>query len=121
MLGMIQNLALRIIRYVRDDFPGWVECEFADAQGCQHRIIDKVPMFTTEPLDSNSKYPREGQLYCEVLARWTDDNGRDLVRVTTAGPLPVESAAGLTEFVVPAVELTDLTNEEIKWVAGPQQ
>jgi hypothetical protein len=121
MIGTIQNLAVRIARFVDDNFPGWVECEFVDAEGHQHTIIDKVPTFTTAPLDSNSKYPQGGHIYCTVLTRWTDDYGKDLVRVTTAHPFPVESTAGLTEFVVPAGELTDLTNEEIKWVAGTQR
>jgi hypothetical protein len=49
---------VKIIRYVDDGFPGWVEAEFLDGDNHRHVVIDKVPILTSEVLDSTSAYPR---------------------------------------------------------------
>jgi len=121
MAGTIQKLAVQIVRFVEEDATCWVECQLVDAAGHHHKIIDKVPMFTGEHLDGVSKYPQEGQVYCKVLARRTDEHGRDLVRVKTVRPTFVESTAGISEFLVRAGDLTELTDEELKWVAGARR
>jgi hypothetical protein len=41
------QLAVWIVRFVDQHFPGWVECEFIDAEGRRHTVRDKVPVFTT--------------------------------------------------------------------------
>ena len=55
MSPQVHNFAVQIMRYVDGHEPGWVECEFTDAEGRKHRIIDKVPIFTARPLDGASK------------------------------------------------------------------
>jgi len=45
-------------------------------------------------------YPQPGFIACEVIARWQDGEGRQLVRITTAKPFGVDSDKGITEFVV---------------------
>lgn len=64
---MTTNLAVNIVRYVDDHQPGWVEVEFVDAQGQRHTFVDKVPGFTSLPLDAHSSYPQPGQVACEVF------------------------------------------------------
>jgi len=100
MLRAIHNLRVEIVRYVSDDQPGWVACEFSDAEGRQHTIVDKVPVLSSEMLDASSQYPRPGFVGCKVLKEWRDVNGRDLARLSTETPCWIESTEGLTEFVV---------------------
>jgi hypothetical protein len=100
-----ENLSVQIVRFVDDRFPGWVACEFLDASAVRHVLIDKVPIFTAELLDATSSYPQPGSAPCEVLARWQDTQGRELVRLTIARPVGMESTDGLSEFVVAATQL----------------
>jgi hypothetical protein len=91
-------LSVQIVRYADgSSYPGWVDCELVDAAGRTHVITEKVPLVTSEDLDADSKYPLPGEIACEILERYEDDKGRELVRVRT-----VESTEGLSEFVVPA-------------------
>jgi hypothetical protein len=102
-----QNLTVQIVRFVDDRFPGWVACEFVDANSLRHVLIDKVPIFTDELLGPTSSYPQLGCAPCEVLARWQDTQGRELVRVTLARPVGMESTEGLSEFVVTTTQLSN--------------
>ena len=97
-----QNLAVQIVRFVDERFPGWVASQFADADAIRHTIIEKVPIFTSQVLDENSQYPQPGCFPCEVVAQWQDDRGRKLARIATPG---LESTEGLSEFVVDATQL----------------
>jgi len=101
----MRKLAIEIARFVDDDFPGWVECQFADADGRQHTLVDKVPIFSVEPLDADTRYPLPGFARCEVLEQWRDAGGRELARISTASPDGIESADGLAEFVVLSSQL----------------
>jgi hypothetical protein len=57
----MMELAVQIVRFVDDEpQPGIVACEFIDANGHRHTLIDKVPMCSGERLDANSTYPRVG-------------------------------------------------------------
>jgi hypothetical protein len=102
----VNNLAVEIVRFVDKHQPGWVACEFVDAEGKLHTVIDKVPIFTHEDLDETSSYPQPGAAQCEVLAQWRDTSARDLVRITTARPCAIESTEGLSEFVVLPTQLS---------------
>jgi hypothetical protein len=106
MSSKIENLAVQIVRFANENQPGWVECEFADAEGRKHRVVDKVPIFTTKPLDAGSYYPQSGKIRCTVLAEWRDAGGRELKRVATAQPDDVESTERLSEFVVLATQVS---------------
>ena len=102
----IQNLAVQIMRFVDDHQPGWVEFGFVDAEGRQHRFIDKIVIFTADLLDRGSAYPQSGSVRCEVLAEWRDASGRQLVRVSTSRPDGIESIDGVSEFLVPPTQLS---------------
>jgi len=69
-------------------------------------LIDKVPGFSANLLDTSSTYPRVGAVRCEQLARWRDATGRDLVRITIALPDGIESTEEVSEFVVLSTQLT---------------
>jgi hypothetical protein len=92
-----QNLAVQIVRFVDGSFPGWVECQFDDAAGHIHTVIDKYPIFTAEMLDAQSQYPLPGEIQCEVLGRAQDIATAKAVRIRTPG---IESTEGLSEFLV---------------------
>jgi hypothetical protein len=103
----MMELAVQVVRFVSGDpQPGVVACEFVDAEGRRHTLIDKVPICCFEHLDAHSTYPQPGAVRCEVLARWRDDTGRDAVRVTIDLPDHVESSEGVSEFVVLSTQLS---------------
>jgi hypothetical protein len=102
-MSNMRQLIVEIVRFVDENFPGWVASEFVDANGVRHTIIDKVPTFTASILDENSRYPQSGDMSCEVLAEWQDSAGRRLVRIATPG---MESTEGLSEFVVLSAQLS---------------
>ena len=103
MTGEIQNLAVQIVRFVDDSFPGWVACDFSDAAGRIHTLVDKYPIFTAQMLDTHSRYPQSGEVECEVVNRSQDDRRRELVHVRTLG---IESTDGQSEFVVLSTQFT---------------
>jgi hypothetical protein len=97
---------INIVRYVDDSQPGWVECEFADAQRRRHLLIEKVPIVTAEDLRADSDYPRPGTVRCEILRRYHNEKGRELVCITTDRPLCIDSTEGASEFTVLACLIT---------------
>lgn len=99
-------ISAKIIRFVDNHQPGWVECEFSDADGRRHILTDKVPIFTDEMLAEDSVYPTPGKIPCEVLNRFQDGTGQHLVCVSTDKPYCIKSAQGLSEFVIPVSLLT---------------
>jgi hypothetical protein len=94
------SIQVAITRFVDEHQPGFVEAEFADADGTNHTVVDKVPIFSLENLWSDSLYPQPGFARCEVLARSQDSQGRKLAHVTITKPDSLESTRGLSEFVV---------------------
>jgi len=105
----MRELAIQIVRCVNDKHqPGWVEGEFIDVEGRRHTLVDKVPIFSAAPLDSNSQYPQMGRVACEVLNIWHDQLQRELVRITIDRPYHVESTDKLSEFVVLATQLSEI-------------
>ena len=103
------QMRIQIVRYLGDDpQPGVVECELFGVAGKRHAFIEKVPMVSLENLTGNDKYPREGAVACEILARPLDANGREITRVTTAKPWDIESTEALAEFdLLPVQIITD--------------
>jgi hypothetical protein len=94
------NVAVEIIRFVSwEPQPGIVACELKDAEGQVHTFVDKIPIFTSLPVDERSPFPLSAHVRCGVLRRWRDAQGRELlcIRTDRAG---VESTTGLSQFVV---------------------
>lgn len=94
------DLAVQIVRFVDDYQPGIVECEFTDAAGQPHRLIDKAPIFTNATLSANSTYPQPGTLRCSLLHDWQDNSGQRLLTISIAEPFSIETSEGLSEFNV---------------------
>ena len=99
MMPQIVDLAVQIVRFVDDYQPGIAACQFVDADGRRHTLIDKAPIFSAETLDADSRYPRPGAAR-SVLKRRRDACGRELASISTADPYSIESSEGLSEFVV---------------------
>src|SRR5437764_8117537 len=100
MASKTADLRVQIVRFVMDHQPPIVACEFVDAGGGQHTVIDKVWVFGEDTLDGESKHPQPGAIRCTILAEWRDDAGRELCKINTADPFHIESTEGLAEFVV---------------------
>lgn len=94
--------ALRVMieRFVDDEFPGVVECSLVDSDNCTHRFVEKAPVVSTANLSFGSTFPQAGYIACLIQDEWTDERGRQLVRVDTIKPWGIESAAGQTTFAV---------------------
>lgn len=107
MPSTILNLHVRIVRFVDAHQPGWVACEFVDAENRSHTVVDKVPIFTADDIDQNTKFPLPGIMQCELISQLRDANGRDLVRISTERPSNIASEDGLSEFTVLSSQLGD--------------
>jgi hypothetical protein len=68
MIPQVVELAVQIVRFLHDYQPGVVACEFVDANGRRHTLIDKAPIFSAEPLDADSKYPQSGTARAPLCA-----------------------------------------------------
>ena len=101
------RVAVEIVRFVDESFPGFVECHLKDASGQQHVFVDKVPIVTAADLGPDSVYPQRGAIACELSDQWADDQGRELRRINTAKPWAIESISGAHSFVVLAEQLSE--------------
>ena len=103
-------LKISITRCVDEHQPGFVECQFSDADGATHVIIEKVPVVSSEHLWSDSKYPRNTDIECIVLERFTSSQGTPLVKIDTELPWHIESTSGQTVFVVHESQMNDIAS-----------
>jgi len=101
------NVRIQIVRFLFADQPGFVEGKLVDAFGTSHRFQDKVPVLAVEDLWHDAEYPQPGLLACEIVERWTSEDGRELVRIDTEKPYDIESTNGEYRFVVTADQLVD--------------
>jgi hypothetical protein len=95
---MLRCEAVRWIGY--DPLPGLVEVAFTDAAGTRRSFVDKVPIFDdADRIQPDGSFPVAVYVDCEVLA--TDNqNGREVVTITTQRPWSLETQEGLSEFQV---------------------
>lgn len=85
-----------ISRFVSDvPQPGTVEAVLTDIEGKEHKIIDKVPIFSAESLTAKDEYPKDGVVSCQILERWID-----CITINTEKPDGVESEEHITVFRV---------------------
>jgi hypothetical protein len=99
---------MQFTRFVDEWFPGWVECQFTDAHGRCWTFVDKVPIFTTDDLRSDSQYPQPGTIACMEVGRRRDEQGRELVRIDTGRVWGVASLEDETQFEVLTSQLTEI-------------
>ena len=102
---MTTYVRARIVRWVGDDFPGFVECRFADRLGREWVVIEKIPVLTKVDLRSDSPFPQPAFIACDIVARGQDNAGREVVHITTKTPFGIESTDGQTNFQVHADQI----------------
>ena len=95
------NFKVAVLGVIDDGFPIVVECGFADAFGEEHRIVEKVPVVS----DADELVPSIGYVSCEVVRRWADETGRELVTVSTELPFHITSTTAQTEFTLSVTQL----------------
>jgi hypothetical protein len=101
------SLRVQVVRFVdREPQPGIVESQFKDSQGQLHSIIDKVPMFTSADLWSDSDYPQAGFIECRVLEKLPGAGG-NLARINIE-PYHFEITNENPEFVVKEADLAEI-------------
>ena len=103
---MTAVLPITITRFADESQPGWVECELSDAFGRLHRFTEKVPIVSIEDLRKESSYPCSGNITCEIISEWVDEEDRALSKVNTSRPHGIESMDGVTQFTVPSALLS---------------
>ena len=90
------GIKVSIVRYISDDpQPGVVECQFQDAYGHRWSFIEKTLVVSVEQLDAHSVYPQRGVTPCQIVQRFLDPAGREVIRINA-----VESVEGVTQFDV---------------------
>ena len=90
------------VRWVSDDFPGWVEVRLVDAAGRAWPLVDNVPAFVDdESLSASADYPVEVALRAVAVA--TDDAGSVVVRLGHG----LEASDGTAQFTVRAEDFSD--------------
>lgn len=100
------SLRVQIVRFVDEEpQPGIVESQFRDAQDDVHSIIDRVPMFTSAVLWTDSDYPQPGSIECRVLERIPGPCG-NLARISIE-PYHYELTNERSEFVIREADLAD--------------
>jgi hypothetical protein len=80
---MTTEVRVTIVAWVDDAQPGFVACRLIGADGREHQLIDKAPIFTAASLDRESIYPQPGWLTCTVLDR--QRSARCAVRAAAGG------------------------------------
>ena len=81
-------LRVDIVGFADESFPGFVHCDFTDAKGSRHTVLEKTPVVTTENLWSDSTYPQPGLLPCDRVEGLHDGVGPALavVSINPIGP-----------------------------------
>lgn len=102
---MTTFIRARIIRWVSDNFMGFVECRFDDRLGQVWLVIEKVPFVRDGDVRSDSQFPQTAFIACEIVAQGQDYAGREIANVTTMRPWAIEAKDGTTNFQLYARQL----------------
>ena len=99
---VVLNLTFK--RLIDSSFPGFIEAEFAEANGAIRTLIDKWPVFSSEgDLPAPEAFPMPGKLECELVGTEIDPTGRKIFTICTLIPHGVEDPEGEQLFeVLPA-------------------
>jgi len=89
----VPEVACEIVRWIDDDFPGWVEARLVDAHGAVWTFHDKEPLFSRDNLTASSSYPAAGTIRCQVVE---EDDAHGLAVIETSSPDGVTAVDGLT-------------------------
>jgi hypothetical protein len=56
----------QVLRWISSDFPGWIEVGLGDADGQEHRIVEKVRVLTRRGVTAASTFPQEFWIQAET-------------------------------------------------------
>jgi hypothetical protein len=102
------QIEIQILKIIDNSFyPGWVECLLVDAWGNNHTFHEKIPIVTVQDLDTTNMFPQDGNIRCELLREWIDDNGRIIITVSTEKPDYVETINEVSEFDLLPYQVTE--------------
>jgi hypothetical protein len=89
------DVRLRVvaIRWVSNDFPGWMEVSALDVRGQEHRIVEKVPILSRHTITDQSPFPFELWIAGEM-------DGIDGDQVTVTFSEGVETTDGARRITV---------------------
>jgi hypothetical protein len=96
----MQGVRIEVLKLVRADSPGWVECSLVDSAGTEWRFVEKVPVVLHDHESHLAFLPRPGVLACAVTLR---EEG-EVATIETH----VESTNGRTVFQVLATQLVEI-------------
>jgi dTDP-4-dehydrorhamnose reductase len=71
---LVCNLKVKIIAFVDFHQSGIVRCSFVDKDGKEWFFNTRIPVVSSEELDENSEYPKEGIIQCWVNKIDVDSN-----------------------------------------------
>lgn len=97
-----------IERFISDNQPGWVELKLIDAWGREWIFYEKVPVISLEKIEENSNYPQQGKIACQIIKRWKDLNGCEIISIDTNKPWCVWTVEDNYTFDVFPEQLMDL-------------
>jgi hypothetical protein len=78
-----------------------------DAEGKEHRFLEKVPVVTARALDARSQYPQPGFIACQVVSPQLTA-GQEVVCVDTERPWGIQSSEGRSRFHVRPDQLIEV-------------
>ncbi len=89
------DLAVDIIEYSNEYFPGRVTCSFVDAFGKTWHIDEKTPVVSCGNITEDAGLPVKGYVAGEIISR-----DGDVVCFCTENPSHIESRDGESKFYV---------------------
>lgn len=104
----MSEIKIQILRIIDTHQPGFVECQFTDAWGVIHVVIEKIPVVSWENLWTDSEFPTYGAIRCEIIKEYIEDE-KKFIKVSTEKPDGVETTNGLHEFDMLPHQLLNLS------------
>ena len=93
-----------------DTYPNLVRCRFTDAWGRERIFLEKEPVVSAaaDDLDATTILPQPAEIGCELIRRWRDGAGREIVTVDTEKPWCVWDENEQTRFDLLPDQLTEI-------------
>ena len=102
---MATLIRAQITGWVSDEFPGIVECRFADRFGREWSVIEKLPVVAVTELRPDSQFPQPCSIACEIVGKRKDGAGREIADVIIVAPWGLEATDGTTSFELLAEQI----------------
>ena len=101
----VYYIKVEVVRWVDDEWPGWIEAHLREADGTRAVIVEKVPiLLSDEPPATEPGIPSRIDIPCDVLERDQDAAGYASVLVRLRSH--VQDQHGRSVFRVPESDVT---------------